>query len=103
MSEEPPSTEKLPERSDAPPRTWKPSARGDLVFRRVGEDWVLFDAQGQRLHVLNLAAALVWSYCTGEYTVERIEAEVREAYEGVEDPGVVEALTTFRGAGLLEE
>lgn len=88
--------------SPSPADPWKPRARPDLVFRRVGEDWVVFDPDRQDIHVLNLAAALVWSYCTGEHEVERIEEEVGRAWEGVEDPGVREALGAFRDAGLLE-
>ena len=63
---------------------------------------MIFDAGGQRLHVLNLAAALVWSHCTGELDVEQIEAAVVEAFSAqVEDPGVREVLEGFRDAGLL--
>jgi hypothetical protein len=83
---------------------WHPVARSDLVFRRVGEDWVLFDACGQRLHVLNLAAALVWSFCTGEHDVHSIETHVLRAFgDDVPDPGVRTALVDFREARLLEE
>lgn len=82
--------------------SWKPRARPDLVFRRVGEDWVVFDPARQDIHVLNLAAALVWSYCTGEMAVSAIEREVRQAWDGVDDPGVRDAVEAFRDAGLLE-
>ncbi len=85
------------------PRPWTPRARPDLVFRRVGEDWVVFDPRTQDLHVLNLAAALVWSFCTGEHAVDEIEARVAEAWEGVDDPGVRAALDRFAQAGLLVE
>lgn len=82
--------------------TWKPIARDDVVFRRVGEDWVLFDPESQRIHVLNLTAALVWSFCTGEYDVEKIEGQVREAFEkATDDAGVAEALRGFEAADLL--
>ena len=93
----------MPFHDDAEP-PWRPRARSDLVFRRVGEDWVLFDEDGQRLHVLNLAAALVWSHCTGELDLGEIEDSVADAYgEAVESPGVSEVLDEFRAAGLLAE
>lgn len=85
------------------PEPWAPRARPDLVFRRVGEDWVVFDPRTQDIHVLNLAAALVWSFCTGEHPVAEIEARVADAWDGVADPGVRDALDRFRGAGLLAE
>ncbi len=78
-----------------------PRARPDVVFRRVGDDWVLFDPEAQQIHVLNLTAALVWSFCTGEHTVEAIEQEVRGAFPDAEDAGVTEALEQFRASGLL--
>ena len=82
--------------------SWKPRVRPELVFRRVGEDWVVFDPAEQDIHVLNLSAALVWSYCTGEHEVATIEREVARAWEDVDDPGVREALREFADAGLLE-
>lgn len=44
-----------------------PMARGDVVLRRVGNEWVLFEAARDRTHVLNLTAAVVWTYCDGEH------------------------------------
>lgn len=44
-----------------------PMARGDVVLRRVGNEWVLFDAARDGAHVLNLTAAVVWTYCDGEH------------------------------------
>jgi len=86
----------------APDPTWTPVAREDVVFRRVGEDWVIFDPEAQRIHVLNLTAALVWSFCTGEFDVAGIEREVRGAFEhATDDAGAADALREFRAAGLL--
>ena len=42
-----------------------PVARNDVLLRRVGSEWVLFDARKDRAHVLNLTAAVVWTYCDG--------------------------------------
>ena len=82
--------------------TWHPQAREDVVFRRVGDEWVLFDPEAQRIHVLNLTAALVWSFCTGEHDISTIEGQVRTAFEDtVDDAGVEEALHQFRDASLV--
>lgn len=81
---------------------FRPRTREDLVFRRVGEDWLVFDPRTQQIHVLNLSAALVWSFCTGDHAVEEIVREVRSAFrEGVEDDPVTEVLERFQRAGLL--
>jgi hypothetical protein len=83
--------------------SWKPRTRTDLVFRRVGPDWVVFDPSTQQIHVLNLTAALVWTHCTGEHTVAEIEGVVSNAFTEAADPGVVAVLGEFREEGLLEE
>jgi hypothetical protein len=85
-----------------PDRAWKPVARTDVVFRQVGEEWVLFDPESQRIHVLNLTAALVWSFCTGEHGVQDIDDRVRQAFRDVPDTaGAAEALHGFSESGLL--
>ncbi len=81
---------------------WQPAVRPDVVFRRVGEDWLLFDPDSQQVHVLNLAAALVWSSCTGEKNVATIVGEVGDAYEGEDvESDVRDILERFYAAGLL--
>jgi len=88
--------------SDADPAPWRPSARDDLVFRRVGDEWLLFDPRTQRIHVLNLPSALVWSYCSGEFDPEEIHREVEEAYdEAVPREEIRRILVRFRDEGLL--
>lgn len=106
---------------DLPP-AWRPRRREDVVFRRVGEEWLLFDPATQLIHVLNLTAALVWSFCEGEHTVEAMAAEVGAAFAGgAEEAGggprsgdgaadrpdgdeaVAAALRRFAEEGLLEE
>ncbi|HKJ01199.1 MAG TPA: PqqD family protein [Longimicrobiales bacterium] len=73
-----------------------------MAFRRVGEDWVLFDPVAQRVEVLDATAALVWSHCSGEMDVGALRAEVRRAFGAAFREGsVTEALETFRVAGLL--
>ena len=74
-----------------------------MVFRRVGEDWVLFDPAAQRIHVLDVTAALLWSFCAGESDVAGLEAEVRRAFgPAVDDPQVSQTLRSFLEKGLLE-
>lgn len=91
----------------------RPEAREDVVFRRVGDDWLLFDPRAQEIHVLNLSAALAWTFCDGERTEDQIAEEVARAF--AEDEGaapadrekaapkseVLEVLRGFREAGLL--
>lgn len=81
---------------------WHPRVRGDVVFRRVSEEWLLFDPETQQIHVLNLPSALVWSLCTGERAVDEIHREVEDAYrEDVPAEEIRRILDRFRDAGLL--
>ncbi|MGH7457796.1 MAG: PqqD family protein [Longimicrobiaceae bacterium] len=87
------------------PATPRPAARPGLVLRKAGAEWLLFDAGGERLHVLNLSAALVWSHCTGELTPAEIAREVESAFASA-PPGqlpreVDKVLADFRERGLL--
>jgi hypothetical protein len=85
------------------PQGWRPKTRDEVVFRQVGEGWVLFDPVAQRIHVLNLTSALLWSFCTGESDVPALDMEVRRAFgAAVDDPQVPHALQGFLDAGLLQ-
>lgn len=83
-----------------------PRGRDDVVFRQLDDEWVIYDPTSDRLHVLNLTAALVWSHCTGDYGVGEIADAVGKAFdppvtgERIRDD-VESALGTLRSEGLL--
>ena len=84
----------------------RPRAREDLVFRQLDDEWVVFDPETERLHVLNITSSLVWAHCTGEYTFDDIVKEVAGAFSDPVDPervasDVESALSEFSKAGLL--
>ena len=58
----------------------RPQARDDVVFRRLDDEWVVYDPRTNRLHALNLSAALIWEHLTGQLTEEEIAAELARAY-----------------------
>jgi Coenzyme PQQ synthesis protein D (PqqD) len=83
-----------------------PTARPDLLLRRVGSEWVLYDTAKERAHVLNLTAAIVWTYCDGSYD----RATIADAIAG-EVPGldatrirhdIDDVLRRFADEGLLQ-
>lgn len=83
-----------------------PRRRDDVVFRSLSDEWVLYDPDSRRLHVLNLTAALVWSHCDGTRDLEGLVRSVRAAFrkapaEAAVDRDVREALDTFAREGLL--
>lgn len=84
----------------------RPRARDDVVFRALDDEWVLYDPRADRLHVLNLTAALVWAYCGGEQDVSGIADAVGSAFtpprSGAEvTDDVAAALARFEDEGLF--
>ena len=83
-----------------------PTARHDVVLRRVGSEWVLFDARRERAHVLNLAAAVVWTYCDGSHGMGAMADAITRAVDGVEAQAVhadiEQVLRRFADEGLLQ-
>ena len=86
------------------PRT--PHARDDVVFRALAREWVLYDPEQRKLHVLNATAALVWSLCDGDHDAAAIANEIAEtlreppSHDAVRQD-VDQAILTFARAGLL--
>lgn len=83
-----------------------PTARPDITLRRVGSEWVLYDAGRQRAHVLNLAAAVVWTYCDGAHGADAIAAALARAVPETAPErlqrDIAQALRRFADEGLLQ-
>lgn len=85
---------------------WKPVARDDVVFRQLADEWVLFDADSNQIHVLNMTAARVWLECDGTRTAAAIAQELRADFEEAPSAETVQAdvvatLTDFADRGLV--
>ncbi len=82
-----------------------PTARDDVLLRRVGSEWVLFDARQDRAHVLNLTAAVVWTYCDGSHRTDAIADAIARELEGTEPAAIRTDIETvlrrFADEGLL--
>jgi hypothetical protein len=84
----------------------RPTARQELVLQRVGNEWVLFDSRNDRAHVLNLTAAVVWTYCDGTHHSDAIAAaiarELPSADQAMLRADVEDVLRRFADEGLLQ-
>ena len=85
----------------------QPSARSDVVFRQLDDEWVLYDPIDNRMHVLNLTASLVWTSCTGSNTLAEISSEVAQAFtESIPHEtalkDVEDVIARFKRDGLLQ-
>ncbi len=82
-------------------------AREDVVFRRLEDEWVLYDPASQNMHVLNATAGVIWLHLDGTQTFEELVEHTRSAFdppapvEVVRDD-VVRTLGRFAAEGLLE-
>jgi hypothetical protein len=83
----------------------KPLARPDVALRRVGSEWVLFDAGHDRAHVLNLTAAVVWTYCDGHHApaaiAQAIALDLPNAEAAAIRHDIEDVLGRFAAEGLL--
>jgi len=84
-----------------------PVARTDVLLRRVGNEWVLFDAANGRAHVLNLTAAVVWTYCDGSHASQEIADAITREVPDAPSPAAIRAdvgvvLKRFADEGLLQ-
>jgi hypothetical protein len=83
-----------------------PVARNDVLLRRVGSEWVLFDARKDRAHVLNLTAAVVWTYCDGGHASDAIAEAIAHEVPGTRSPEIVHdieaVLQRFAAEGLFQ-
>ena len=86
--------------------TQRPRARDDVVFRPLDDEWMIFDPTTDRLHALNLTAALIWTSCDGQHDLAQIAADVADAFgppaesDAVADD-VQHTVARFRREGLL--
>ncbi len=82
-----------------------PAARADVALRRVGSEWVLFDAAEGRAHVLNATAAVVWSFCDGGHDRDAIAAAIAKELPGTEPAAlrsdIAGVLDRFAAEGLF--
>ena len=61
--------------------TCLPTAREDVQARDLGDEFVLYDDNVDRLHVLNRSAREIWLLCDGTRSHEDIAAELCERFD----------------------
>ena len=87
------------------PPAVKPTARPDVALRRVGSEWVLYDAARDRAHVLNATATAVWAYCDGSHDPDAMTEALARDVPGTEPAAILrdieDVLRRFAAEGLL--
>lgn len=87
------------------PAVERPSARADVALRRVGSEWILYDAAGDRAHILNPTAAAVWAFCDGSHDPAAMADAIAQGIPSAEPAAIrrdIEVvLQRFAAEGLL--
>ncbi len=63
----------------------KPVKKEDVHARKLGDEWLLYDSQMEKVHILNPTAEYVWRLCDGNHDLAAIKAKLHETYEDIDD------------------
>jgi hypothetical protein len=82
----------------------RPVARQDVLERQVGDEWMLYDAVGRAVHVLNATARFVWRRCDGQHALDDFVREARlefDVEEALARQDIRECLQALEEAGVV--
>lgn len=82
----------------------RPKARSDLSVQAIGDEVMLYDSAGEKIHVLNHSAQAIWKLCNGTNTLEDICREMSLAYPDAGDvifDDICSIIEEFKKKGLL--
>lgn len=83
-----------------------PALRDDLVLRQVGDETLVLDRAGERIHQLNATASYVWGRCDGNTEQQAVAAELADQYQiSIEQAArdVAQMLAQLEQLGLLKQ
>lgn len=87
-------------------KTSKPEKKKDVHARELGSEWLLYDPEFEKLHILNTTAEFVWRLCDGTRDVAAIKAEMIDTFDVADqtrlDEDVKAILTELSRIGILQ-
>jgi len=88
-------------------RNNKPSKREEIIFRKIGDETVLYSTETRLVHILNSTAEKVWQLCDARHNIAQIKEGLRQEFiVEDEDPvhkDIESILTEFKKNNLLEK
>jgi hypothetical protein len=85
----------------------KPLRKSDILVQELGEQTILYRAEGKAIHVLNPTARLIWELCDGQHSLRDMEQAVHASFAIPEGHDVCadirRTVDGFSSKGLLEE
>jgi len=85
---------------------YKPVKKADIHARRLGEEWILYDSESEKVHIINKTAELVWRFCDGNHDVASIKDQMQDIFNASEsriEGDVQNILEEFKQIGILED
>lgn len=83
-----------------------PRARRDLALQEAGREGLLYDREGELIHILNSTAVEIWKVCDGANDIPAIESMLRSKFGVGDDHDVASdienLLKNLDERGLLE-
>ncbi|MFZ7111191.1 MAG: PqqD family protein [Desulfatiglandales bacterium] len=84
----------------------RPQKKPNVHARKLGDEWLLYDPETERLHIVNQTAEYVWRLCDGKNSLEKIKAELRTRYDIADEQQLHNDLTSilneFDQIGVLQ-
>ena len=58
----------------------KPKVRNDITLQDLGDEIMLYDTDGEKVHVLNHTAGIIWNLCDGQHSIDQMQQELLQKY-----------------------
>ena len=83
-----------------------PHRKPDVLLQEVGDESLLYSAEGEAVHVLNPTARYIWDRCDGQHTAAQIAQELGDSFAIAPEYDVLgdiaRTLLAFAEKGLLQ-
>jgi hypothetical protein len=87
--------------------TTKPVRKPGIIVQDIGEETLLYSAEGKAIHILNPTAKRIWELCDGEHTAADMARALRASFSIAAEHDVTRdiqrTLEVFAAKGLLQE
>ncbi len=82
-----------------------PQVRNDITLQDLGDEIMLYDTDGEKVHVLNHTASVIWNLCDGRHSLEEMQQELIQSYPSISESDILAdirtALEDFKEKKLL--
>ncbi|MCZ6680390.1 MAG: PqqD family protein [Candidatus Poribacteria bacterium] len=54
-----------------------PEGRDNILYRELDDGCIVYDAESNQGHILNITAAYIWNCCDGHHSIESIARDLQ--------------------------